>query len=141
MAGLQAMTRTGAVEAAAAGCLQPPRCARALTGIKARPGVRCKTVFMKTDRLLGRLLCAALVLLPAAALMAAEPGPVAREIIPGSELMTAQERKQYRLRLHGAGTAEERERLRAEHMRAMQERARLRGLSVSDPSREGRGKR
>lgn len=117
------------------------RCASGLTGIKARPGARCKTVLMQTDRLPGRLLCAALVLLPAAPLMAAEPAPVAREIIPGSELMTAQEREQYRLRLHGAGTVEERERLRAEHVRAMQERARLRGLSFSDPSREGRGRR
>lgn len=67
---------------------------------------------------------------------AAPAEPVAREIIPGSELMTSQEREQYRLRLRGAGSAEERERLRAEHVQAMEERARLRGLRVSDPSRE-----
>ncbi|MDP1674663.1 MAG: hypothetical protein Q8L65_16305 [Burkholderiales bacterium] len=68
--------------------------------------------------------------------MAAESVPVQREIIPGSELMTTQEREQYRLRLRGAGTAAERERLRAEHVKAMEARARLQGLRVSDPSRE-----
>ncbi len=66
---------------------------------------------------------------------AADPVPVQREIIPGSELMTTQERERYRLRLRGAGTPEERERLRAEHVRAMQERAQLRGLQVIDYSR------
>lgn len=76
------------------------------------------------------LTCAALP--PAAA---ADPVPVEREIIPGSELMTTQERERYRLRLRGAGTPEERERLRAEHVRAMEERAQLRGLQVIDYSR------
>lgn len=66
---------------------------------------------------------------------AADPEQVQREIIPGSELMTAQERESYRLRLRGAGTPEERERLRAEHVRAMEERAQLRGLQVIDYSR------
>ncbi len=66
---------------------------------------------------------------------AADPAPVQREIIPGSELMTTQERERYRLRLRGAGTPEERERLRAEHVRAMEERAQLRGLQVIDYSR------
>ena len=72
---------------------------------------------------------------------AAESAAVQREIIPGSELMTAQEREQYRVRQRGAGTAEERERLRAEHVRAMEERAKVRGLKVSDPTRERRGQR
>lgn len=71
----------------------------------------------------------------AAAAATTEPAPVKREIIPGSELMTSQEREQYRLRQRGAGTAAERERLRAEHVKAMEERARLRGLKVTDPSR------
>lgn len=71
--------------------------------------------------------------------MAADPARVQREIIPGSELMTSQEREQYRLRLRGAGTPEERERLRAAHVKAMEERARLQGLKVSDPSRERKG--
>jgi hypothetical protein len=67
--------------------------------------------------------------------VAADPAAVHREIIPGSELMTAQERERYRLRLRGAGTPEERERLRAEHVQAMEERAQLRGLQVIDYSR------
>lgn len=72
--------------------------------------------------------------LPAAAADAA--APVRREIIPGSELMTTQEREQYRQRQRGAGSEAEREKLRADHVRAMDERARLRGLKVSDPTRE-----
>lgn len=63
---------------------------------------------------------------------------VKREIIPGSELMTGQERERYRLRLRGAKSDEERQRLRAEHVKAMQERARVRGLELRDPS-AGRG--
>lgn len=76
----------------------------------------------------------ALTVLPAPA-TAAESAPVKREIIPGSELMTAQERERYRQRLRGAGSAEERERLRAEHVKAMEERGRVRGLQVIDYSR------
>jgi hypothetical protein len=87
-----------------------------------------------TSLYLAALLAAATV--PA---MAADPARVQREIIPGSELMTSQEREQYRLRLRGAGTPEERERLRAAHVKAMEERAQLQGLKVSDPSRERKG--
>ena len=83
----------------------------------------------------------AAALLAAAPAMAADSAPVQREIIPGSELMTAQEREQYRIRLRGAGTADERERLRAEHVRAMEDRAKVRGLKVSDPTRERKGRR
>lgn len=76
----------------------------------------------------------ALAVLPVLA-ASAEPAPVQREIIPGSELMTAQERERYRQRQRGAGSAEERERLRAEHVQAMEERGRVRGLQVIDHSR------
>ncbi len=86
-----------------------------------------------------KLLCLAILLATVAPVSAAEPARVQREIIPGSELMSTQEREQYRLRLRGAGTAAERERLRAEHVKAMDERARLQGLRVSDPSRERQG--
>lgn len=86
-----------------------------------------------------KLLCFAVLLAAVAPVSAAEPARVQREIIPGSELMTTREREQYRLRLRGAGTAAERERLRAEHVKAMDERARLQGLRVSDPSRERQG--
>ncbi len=85
----------------------------------------------------GLIIAAALATaLPVSAAAPVEPAPVQREIIPGSELMTSQERERYRLRLRGAGTPEERERLRAEHVRAMEERARLQGLQIIVYSRE-----
>jgi hypothetical protein len=82
---------------------------------------------------LATALCAGAV--PAVA-AATEPAPIQREIIPGSELMTSQEREQYRQRQQGAKSADERERLREDHVKAMEERARVRGLKVSDPTRE-----
>ena len=56
-----------------------------------------------------------------------------REIIPGSELMTPREREDYRRRYAAAGTDAEREKVRADHIAAMQERARLRGLQIVLP--------
>ena len=76
------------------------------------------------------------VTLQSALAVGAEPVAAQREIIPGSELMTAGEREQYRQRQRGAANAEERERLRGDHVKAMEQRARLRGLKVSDPTRE-----
>lgn len=76
--------------------------------------------------------------LPVAA-AASEPAPVKREIIPGSELMTSQEREQYRQRQRGAKSEAQREQQRAEHVKAMEERARVRGLQVVDPSRTKKG--
>lgn len=84
----------------------------------------------------GGSLCLALLLLCAGAPpLAGGQEVVKREIIPGSELMSPQERERYRQRLQGSATAEERERLRAAHVRAMEERARLRGLRLIDYSR------
>ncbi len=56
-----------------------------------------------------------------------------REIIPGSELMTSREREAYRQRYAAANTDAERQKVRAEHIKAMEERARLRGLKLSIP--------
>lgn len=56
-----------------------------------------------------------------------------REIIPGSELMTSREREQYRQRYAAAKTDAERDKVRADHIRAMEERARLRGLQLVVP--------
>lgn len=61
------------------------------------------------------------------------PAAVKREIIPGSELMTPQERERYRHRMRGVQSEQDRERYRAEHTKRMQERARLRGLQLSEP--------
>lgn len=65
------------------------------------------------------------------------PGKVKREVIPGSELMTSQEREQYRQRMRAAGSPAEEEKVRAEHRRGMQERARLRGLRLPEPATGG----
>ena len=54
------------------------------------------------------------------------------EIIPGSQLMTSEEREQYRQRMAAAKSDEEREKLRAEHYKAMNQRARLYGLRLPE---------
>lgn len=56
-----------------------------------------------------------------------------REIIPGSELMTSKEREEYRRRYAAAKTEAEKEKVRAEHVKAMEERARLKGLQLVYP--------
>ena len=55
-----------------------------------------------------------------------------QETIYGSQLMTRQERNEYRARLREAKTVREREHLRAEHHKQMQERARERGVTLPD---------
>lgn len=57
-----------------------------------------------------------------------------REIIPGSELMTSKERDDYRRRYAAAKTEAEKDKVRADHIKAMQERARLRGLELALPA-------
>jgi hypothetical protein len=64
-----------------------------------------------------------------------------REIIPGSELMSTSEREDYRRRYAAANTDAERDKVRAEHVNAMEGRARLRGLRLAQPvSPKGDGK-
>lgn len=87
--------------------------------------------------------CCLILLLPAVPLAAvaadggvsaAAPAPVQREIIPGSELMTSPERERYRQRIRSAATPQEEEKVRAEHVKQMQERARVRGLQLLEPA-------
>ena len=59
------------------------------------------------------------------ALMADEP-------IYGSQLMTQQERQEYRTKMQSLKTKEERERFRIEHHEKMQERAKAQGLTLPD---------
>lgn len=54
------------------------------------------------------------------------------EMIYGYQLMTPKERIEYMRRIHSARSFEERDRLRLEHHRIMQERARKRGLLLPD---------
>jgi hypothetical protein len=60
------------------------------------------------------------------------PAPVKREIIPGSELMTSQERERYRQRIRAAQAPEEERKVRDDHIKQMRERARLRGLRLPE---------
>jgi hypothetical protein len=59
----------------------------------------------------------------------------------GWQLMSRQERAEYRARMRSLRTAQERERFRLEHHERMQERARARGITLPDepPARGGRG--
>lgn len=50
----------------------------------------------------------------------------------GSQLMTRQERIEYRNKMRAAKTRQEREQIRAEHHTRMQERAKERGLTLPD---------
>lgn len=78
---------------------------------------------------------------PAAA--ATSPAPAATSTKPsiyGSQLMTPQERRDYRLRMRNAKTADERNSIRLEHHEAMKARAAERGLSLPDaPPARGAG--
>lgn len=90
---------------------------------------------MKRKHIPACCLCAWIALSTAAMpAVAAAAEPVKREIIPGSELMTSQERERYRQRIRDAGTPQEEEKVRADHVRQMRERARIRGLQLADPA-------
>lgn len=63
-----------------------------------------------------------------------------QERIYGSQLMTQQERIEYRNRIRSAKTEQERERIRMEHHKLMQERAKEQGKVIPDnPPSRGRG--
>ena len=61
--------------------------------------------------------------------------------IYGSQLMTEQERSEYRAQMRAATTEQEREQIRIEHHREMQERARAMGVELPDqPPAMGMGR-
>lgn len=62
-----------------------------------------------------------------------------QEHIYGSQMMTRQERAEYRASMRSAKTAEEREQIRIEHHERMRERAKERNMSMPDepPARGG----
>ncbi len=60
--------------------------------------------------------------------------------IYGSQLMTQQERNEYRTRMRAAKTAEEREQIRKEHHEQMKARAKEKGVTLPDePPARGMG--
>lgn len=62
-----------------------------------------------------------------------------RDRIYGSQMMTREERNQYRNQIRAAKTAKEREQIRAEHHERMKVRAKERGVTLPDvpPARGG----
>ena len=62
-----------------------------------------------------------------------------QEHIYGSQMMTEQERNEYRARMQAAKTNEEREQIRMEHHELMKKRAAEQGLGIPDspPARRG----
>ena len=84
--------------------------------------------------------------LPTGFALAADPEPAPAkaqtpksEQIYGSQLMTPQERAEYRAKMSAAETVEEQEQIRKEHHEQMQERAQARGVTLPDepPARGG----
>lgn len=57
--------------------------------------------------------------------------------IYGSQLMTPEERAAYRAKMRAAATPEERAKIRAEHYKEMQERAKKAGMTLAPPSQSG----
>ena len=55
-----------------------------------------------------------------------------QEQVYGSQLMTVQERTEYQARMRTAKTVEAREQIRAEHHKAMQVRAKEKGITLPD---------
>ncbi|MDO9042757.1 MAG: hypothetical protein Q7U64_10525 [Desulfocapsaceae bacterium] len=70
--------------------------------------------------------------------LAADPAPVEEKApaqeqkIYGSQLMTQQERVEYRAKMRFAKTVEEQEQIRNEHHEVMRERAKARGVALPD---------
>lgn len=62
----------------------------------------------------------------------AQPQEQEQEQVYGSQLMTDQERVEYRARMRATKTPEEREQVRKEHHRTMQERAKAQGVTLPD---------
>jgi hypothetical protein len=55
-----------------------------------------------------------------------------QDMIYGSQMMTDQERVEYRSRMRSAKTAQEREQIRAQHHESMKVRAKERGMTIAD---------
>lgn len=76
---------------------------------------------------------------PAPVQLAQQGGGASMGQIYGSQLMTQQERLQYREQMRNARTAQEREQIRARHHAEMQARARKRGITLPDEAPADRG--
>ena len=71
---------------------------------------------------------------------AADKDQIQDRQIYGSQLMTQQERNEYRAQMHNAKTAQEREQIRKEHHERMKVRAKEKGVTMPDePPARGMG--
>ncbi len=87
-----------------------------------------------------RLLLFTLLVLPIAASQLSGAAIAAdRQAIYGSQLMSDDERDDFRARMRAAATPEERERLRQEHHEQMRQRAAARGISLPEVPPAARG--
>ncbi len=75
--------------------------------------------------------------LPLGTAIAADEVQQTRQQVYGSQLMTPQERMEYRSKMRSMKTREEREAFRMEHHKQMQERARERGVQLPDMPPQG----
>jgi hypothetical protein len=101
---------------------------------------------MKAPTILAGLACAALALPSTALAQSSQPAERAAaaaqeaEPIYGRDLMTPNEIAEHRAQMQAAKTAEERERIRAEHHSRMRQRAKERGVEIPEtPPRTGQG--
>ena len=70
---------------------------------------------------------------PATKAVPATPAvPAEKETIFGSQLMTVEERTAFRTQMQNATTEEERQKIRLEHRKQMLERAKAKGVTLSD---------
>jgi len=78
---------------------------------------------------------------PATRAVPATPAvPAEKETIFGSQLMTAEERTTFSTQMRNATTEEERQKIRLEHRTLMLERAKAKGVTLSDtPMMNGQG--
>jgi len=78
---------------------------------------------------------------PATKAVPATPAvPAEKETIFGSQLMTAEERTTFSTQMRNATTEEERQKIRLEHRTLMLERAKAKGVTLSDtPMMNGQG--
>lgn len=86
---------------------------------------------------------AVLILFPGVS-FAADEGQAVQQVqsqqrIYGSQMMTPQERAEYRAKMRSMKTREEREAFRLEHHKKMQERAKERGMQLPDMPPAGGG--
>jgi hypothetical protein len=95
-------------------------------------------IMKRTQAIVATLVCS--LMLPTSFALAAGQSDDAQEKVEkqqqeqiyGSQMMSEQERHEYRARMHAAKTQQEREQIRLEHHERMQERAKAMGMSLPD---------